>query len=63
MKTGLDASVVLQLIVAMPADLVKARPGFVGRMIHAEYRSAGCEVLTFERAARKLPGSRVLAAS
>ena len=43
-------------------DLPTAKPGFVDRLIHAEYRRAAGEVLTFERAAGRLAGVRVLAA-
>lgn len=61
-ESGIDASSATCEILELP-DLAEARPGFVDRMIHAGYRTAGCEVLTFERAARKLPGSRVLTTS
>ena len=37
-----------------------AKPGFVDRLIHAEYRQAAKEILTFEKAAGRLPGVRVL---
>jgi predicted nucleic acid-binding protein len=44
-------------------DLATANPGFVDRLIWAEYiRSAG-EVLTFEKAAARLPSVRVLTIS
>lgn len=41
-------------------DLATAKPGFVDRLIHAEYRQAAKEILTFEKAAGRLPGVRVL---
>jgi predicted nucleic-acid-binding protein len=42
-------------------NLAAAKPGFVDRLIHAEYRRTAKEVLTFEKAAGRLPGMRVLA--
>ncbi len=44
-------------------NLATANPGFVDRLIHAEYTRSANEVLTFEKAAGRLPGVRVLAAS
>jgi len=41
-------------------DMATAKPGFVDRLIHAEYRQAAKEILTFEKAAGRLPGVRVL---
>jgi predicted nucleic acid-binding protein len=43
-------------------DLATANPGFVDRLIHAEYLKYTREVLTFEKAAARLPGMRVIAA-
>lgn len=43
-------------------NLATAKPGFVDRLIHAEYRQAAKEILTFEKAAGRLPGVRVLVA-
>jgi len=40
--------------------LATANPGFVDRLIHAEYRRHTGEMLTFEKAASRLPGARVL---
>lgn len=37
-----------------------SKPGFVDRMIHAQYRRHGAEMLTFEKAAKKLPGTQLL---
>ncbi len=37
-----------------------SKPGFADRMIHARYRSHGAKMLTFEKAASKLPGTEVL---
>ena len=43
--------------------LESAKPGFVDRVIHRGYLgSGGDELVTFERAARKLSGVRVLGA-
>ena len=41
--------------------LATARPGFVDRMIHAEYMAAAASMLTFEKTAARLPHVRVLA--
>jgi predicted nucleic-acid-binding protein len=41
--------------------LAAAKPGFVDRMIHAGYMGDLDQMLTFEKAARKLPRTRVLA--
>lgn len=40
--------------------LATPNPGFVDRMIHAEYVRVADRVLTFEKAARKLPRTQVL---
>lgn len=55
------------LPIGCAADVLKdpglagAKPGFVDRMIHGEYISGEVDrVLTFERAAGKLPRARVL---
>lgn len=42
------------------SNLATANPGFVDRLIHAEYRRHAGEMLTFEKAAGRLPGARVL---
>jgi len=49
-------------VLAVP-NLATANPGFVDRLIHAEYAISTKEVLTFEKAAGRLPGVRVLTAS
>ena len=49
-------------VLAVP-NLATANPGFVDRLIHAEYTHSTKEVLTFEKAAGRLPGVRVLTAS
>jgi len=42
-------------------SLAKARPGFVDRMIHADYLERGADGwVTFERAGKRLPRTMVL---
>jgi predicted nucleic acid-binding protein len=41
-------------------NLASAKPGFVDRLIHAEIRSQGGQLLTFEKASGRLPGTKVL---
>jgi predicted nucleic acid-binding protein len=41
-------------------NLASAKPGFVDRLIHAEFRSHGCQLPTFEKAAARLPATKVL---
>lgn len=44
-------------------NLASAKPGFVDRMIHAAYtQHSAAGMLSFEKAARRLPGVRVLTA-
>ena len=44
-------------------DLESVKPGFIDRVIHGNYLRLGVdEVATFEKAAAKLPGVRVLSA-
>jgi hypothetical protein len=62
--TGLDTSFVLRLLLGEPtgqsldvlaqSNLGRAKPGFVDRMIHAEYLQTSSGMLTFEKAAAKL---------
>lgn len=40
-----------------------AKPGFLDRLIHAEYAASGITLATFERSATRLPGTRVLPAA
>lgn len=43
--------------------LESAKPGFIDRVVYRDYRrSGGEELVTFERAARKLPAVRILGA-
>jgi predicted nucleic-acid-binding protein len=44
-------------------SLPAGKPGFVDRLIHAEYLRSAKEVLTFEKAGERLPGVRVLTPS
>ena len=40
--------------------LATAKPGFVDRLIHAEIRSQGGQLLTFEKAAAKRSATKIL---
>ena len=44
---------------ALP-DLATAKPGLVDRLIHGASQSAGHTLITFEKAAKKLPATLVL---
>ena len=59
-ETGIKALGAAVSVLATP-NLASANPGFVDRLIHAEYRRQAGETLTFEKAAGRLPGTRVLA--
>ena len=48
-------------VLAVP-NLATAKPGFVDRLIHAGYLNLDGEMLTFEKAAGRLSGVRVLTA-
>lgn len=41
-------------------NLHSANPGFVDRLIHAQYETTGAPMLTFEKASKKLPNTKVL---
>jgi predicted nucleic acid-binding protein len=43
-------------------DLASSRPGFVDRLIHGTASEAGATLVTFEKSARKLPGTLILEA-
>lgn len=47
---------------ALP-NLASAKPGFVDRLIHAASQTANTTLVTFEKAAAKLPDTLVLAQS
>jgi hypothetical protein len=59
-ESGVHPLGAVAAVLAEP-KLATAKPGFVDRLIHAEYRQAAREILTFEKAAGRLPGVRVLA--
>ncbi len=40
--------------------LGSAKPGFIDRLIHAEYTGGGGHLVTFEKSAGRLPGSSIL---
>jgi predicted nucleic-acid-binding protein len=42
--------------------MASAKPGFLDRLIHAEYSELGAPLATFEKPARRLPRVRVLGA-
>lgn len=42
--------------------LGRAKPGFVDRLIHSEYRAVGLPLVTFEKVAKRLNHTRLLAA-
>ena len=42
------------------SNLHSANPGFVDRIIHAQYETTGTPMLTFEKASKKLPNTRIL---
>lgn len=56
---GVDASGAAARTLRVPS-LERAKPGFVDRLIHADYESQTERMLTFERATGKLPRVRVL---
>ncbi len=59
---GVEAEGDVSKLLATPR-LESANPGFVDRVIHGSYRRSGVEQLvTFEKAAKKLPGVLVLSA-
>ena len=61
-ESGVEPMGASSAVLAIP-NLATANPGFVDRLIHAEYTNSAGEVLTFEKAAGRLPGVRVLTAS
>jgi predicted nucleic acid-binding protein len=46
--------------VLQTSQLAQANPGFVDRLIHADYQQAGSVMLTCENAAKKLEGVEVV---
>ena len=63
LKEFLGAPEVVSLGVApavlAEANLARANPGFVDRLIHADYFTSTAGMLSFEKAARKLPKTHV----
>ena len=41
-------------------NITTAKPGFLDRIIHGEYATSGLPLVTFEKSATRLPGTRVL---
>ena len=58
-KKGVETSATARDLLAWP-DLATANPGFVDRLIHGASHSAGHVLVTFEKAASKLPRTRML---
>ncbi|MCX6875584.1 MAG: hypothetical protein NTW21_17520 [Verrucomicrobia bacterium] len=58
-ESGITATVLATEILALPG-LATAKPGFVDRLIHGASQSAGHTLITFEKAAKKLPATVVL---
>ncbi|MBA4386942.1 MAG: hypothetical protein C0404_03110 [Verrucomicrobia bacterium] len=58
-KSGLKASGAAASVLTIP-NPAAANPGFVDRLIHAEYLESTQEMLTFEKAASRLSRVRVL---
>ncbi len=59
---GLSFSPHARAVLATP-NLAKAKPGFVDRLIHGAAHLAGQTLVTFEKAASKLPGTVVIEAA
>jgi len=63
LKEFLEAPEIVSLGIAptvlAEAKLARANPGFVDRLIHADYLTSTAGMLSFEKAARKLPKTYV----
>lgn len=59
LQSGVSASPAAISVLTMP-NLATAKPGFVDRLIHGVSQSGGATLVTFEKAAKKLPGTRIL---
>jgi len=59
---GIQVSAAAHRILALP-NPASAKPGFVARLIHAASQTANATLVTFEKAAARLPGTLVLAQS
>lgn len=61
--SGVECTAEATEVLATPR-LASAQPGFVDRLLHRDYLRAGAqEMVTFERAARRLPGVCVLSSA
>lgn len=59
-EKGIEPLGAAATVLAVP-NLAKAKPGFVDRLIHAAYKQQSVdETLSFEKAAKRLTGVRVL---
>jgi len=59
-EKGIQSDGAANSVLSTP-DLATAKPGFVDRLIHAGYtKKSTHEILSFEKAAKRLPGVRVL---
>lgn len=56
---GIEVSDHARVVLSLP-NLATARPGFVDRLIHGESDASGRVLVTFEKAAAKLPHIHVL---
>jgi len=57
--SGTTRSSVARSVLTIP-DLNTAKPGFVDRLIHGQCSSKHHTLVTFEKAARKLPNTQIL---
>lgn len=57
--SGIKALGMASTVLTIP-NLASANPGFVDRLIHAEYMHSVKEIITFEKAGVRLTGVRVL---
>ena len=60
-KSGVKALGAAATVLGFP-NLATAEPGFVDRLIHAEYMQSAKQILTFEKTGGRLTGVRVLTA-
>lgn len=58
-NSGFQISKNAREVIALP-NLASAKPGFVDRLIHGECHGQGQTLVTFEKAAKKLPATLVL---
>ena len=56
---GISTTTHAGAVLALP-NLAKTKPGFVDRLIHEASQAEGGTLISFEKAARKLPGARCL---